>query len=131
MFLCGERHTTIQPYERKNRFVGFEQVVLDSKLLDVDNPGSCMDRRSRSPLTSSSWWTPVRKSRKNRRASNTELISLIGQKWRDLSDSEKARFQEGAVAGKVRPGAVHARDPTATRPRPQSTVIGRQLPHAL
>ena len=52
--------------------------------------------------------------KKNKKASSTEIVSLIGQKWRGLSDSEKARFEEGAVADKVRPAAVHAHDPTKT-----------------
>ena len=60
--------------------------------------------------------------KKNKKASNTEIISLIGAKWRGLSDSEKKRFEEGAVADKVRPAAVRARDPTATH------AVGSQRP---
>jgi hypothetical protein len=60
--------------------------------------------------------------KKNKKATNTEIISLIGQEWRALSDSEKQRFEEGAVADKVRPAAVRARDPTATR------AVGSQRP---
>jgi structure-specific recognition protein 1 len=60
--------------------------------------------------------------KKNKKASSTEIVSLIGQKWRGLSDSEKARFEEGAVADKVRPAAVRARDPTATH------AVGSQRP---
>ena len=52
--------------------------------------------------------------KKNKKASNTEIISLIGAKWRGLSDSEKKRFEEGAVADKVRPAALHAHGPTTT-----------------
>ena len=60
--------------------------------------------------------------KKNKKASSTEIVSLIGQKWRGLSNSAKARFEEGAVADKVRPAAVRARDLTATH------AVGSQRP---
>lgn len=43
---------------------------------------------------------PIKAS--NPGASNTEIISLIGQTWRNLSDADKQRYTDGAVADKVR-----------------------------
>ena len=63
--------------------------------------------------------------KKNKKATNTEIISMIGQKWRDLSDREKKRFEEGAVADKVRPAAVHAHDPTKTHASEASGQFSR------
>ena len=34
--------------------------------------------------------------KKNKKASNTEIISLIGQKWRALPDSEKKRSRSSS-----------------------------------
>ena len=43
---------------------------------------------------------PIKAS--NPGASNTEIISLIGQTWRNLSEGDKQRYNDGAVADKLR-----------------------------
>jgi hypothetical protein len=68
--------------------------------------------------------------KKNEKATNTEIISLIGQEWRALSDSEKQRFEQGAVADKVRTATV-TRDSQLATPAASANgrfTLSRRLP---
>jgi hypothetical protein len=95
----------------RHLWLGDTAVAGCDAFCEVGGPFHKLEYGPKTPLTAYITYHYERFKADNPTATNTKIISLIGQEWRTLSDSEKQHFEEGTVA--TDPATVRAR--VATR----------------